>query len=249
MKNKPSFHISRLNLLFQRPLVSALFLVSIFCIPLPAIADTSTPVLPTLAETEAAVRAYFIDTPAMIAIAKCESSFRQYNNNGTPLRGSNLYIGVFQISEKIHATTAKNLGLDIYTLDGNLAYAKYLYGQAGTRPWAGCVTTTAPASTEIPPTVAQQSAPILTRNLKIGMTDPQVLTIQQLLNAAGFMIASSGPGSAGKETTTFGSLTRAAVRRFQCDKKIVCTGSETTTGYGFVGPRTRALLVKTAPAQ
>jgi len=204
------------------------------------LATTSTPALPTLVETEAAVRSYFVDVPAMISIAKCESGFRQYNTNGTPLRGSGLYIGVFQIDEKIHAGAALGMGMDIYTLDGNLAYAKYLYSKAGTRPWAGCVTNSDSAT--ITPTAP--SSYVLTRNLKIGNTDSQVRIMQQLLNNAGFTVAKSGPGSPGNETNFFGSLTRAAVQRFQCAKSIVCEGNEATTGYGNVGPRTRAMLLQ-----
>jgi hypothetical protein len=194
------------------------------------------PALPTLAETEAAVRAYFADIPVMISIAKCESTFRQYNNDGTPLRGSNVYIGIFQIDEKIHAAKAKGMGMDIYTMEGNMAYAKYLYTGAGTRPWKGCVpsVTPAPASTTT-----------LTRDLKMGDDNSEVKIAQQLLNKAGYTIAASGPGSMGSETTYFGSMTKAAVQRFQCDKGIACTGSEATTGYGKVGPRTRAALLQT----
>ncbi|MDD2807651.1 MAG: peptidoglycan-binding domain-containing protein [Patescibacteria group bacterium] len=194
---------------------------------------TSTPALPTLAETEAKVRAYFIETPVMITVAKCESGFRQYNNDGTPLLGHGLYIGVFQIAAKVHADFAKSLGMDIYTLDGNMAYAKYLYGQLGTRPWAGCVKGSAPVA----------SSNLLTLNLKLGDTNSQVKILQQLLNKSGFIIAKSGPGAVGNETEYFGSLTRAAVQRFQCEKNIVCQGSEATTGYGQTGPQTRTALL------
>jgi peptidoglycan hydrolase-like protein with peptidoglycan-binding domain len=45
-------------------------------------------------------------------------------------------------------------------------------------------------------------------------------------------------------TGYFGVLTRASVRKYQCDKNIVCTGDEASTGYGLVGPRTRAALAQ-----
>lgn len=233
MNGKKPLFARQLGPFFRQPATSAIFLLLIFYPLLTALAATTTP---TLAETEAAVRAYFVDTPAMIAIAQCESGFRQFNNDGTPLRANKPYVGVFQIDEKIHAAPARDLGLDLDTLDGNLGYAKHLYEQAGTRPWAGCVK-------NANATVASRPSPTLTRNLKMGTTNPQVAVLQQLLNNAGFTIAKSGPGSPGKETATFGSMTRAAVRRFQCEKNIVCQGTETTTGYGFVGPRTRALLL------
>ncbi|MFA5021549.1 MAG: peptidoglycan-binding protein [Patescibacteria group bacterium] len=218
-------------------LLSAIFLFTILSTQAMAQDDTSTTTatttLPTLVQTEAAVRSYFAQIPAMISIAKCESGFRQYTSNGTPLH-NHQYVGVFQIDENIHADFASSLGMDIYTLDGNLAYAKNLYDNSGTKPWAGCV---------------KNTNPVLTLNLKLGDTNSQVKTLQQILNNAGFTVAKSGPGSAGKESTTFGSMTKKALQRFQCAKKIVCQGSESSTGYGTVGPRTKALLLQTAKTE
>lgn len=78
----------------------------------------------------------------MIAIARCESEFRQYDRTGTVLKNpTSSAKGVFQIMESLHTNTAARLGYDILTVEGNLAYAKYLYDTEGTRPWnasAGC---------------------------------------------------------------------------------------------------------------
>ena len=50
----------------------------------------------------------------------------------------------------------------------------------------------------------------------------------------------------------FGSLTEAAVKRFQQKHNIVSSGTPTTTGYGVLGPKTRtalnALLATPTPA-
>jgi hypothetical protein len=83
------------------------------------------------------VEEYFNDAPIMIDVAYCESRFRQFNENGTPLRGkvNSADVGVMQINEKYHAATAVKLGLNLETLDGNLAYARYLYETQGTKPW------------------------------------------------------------------------------------------------------------------
>jgi peptidoglycan hydrolase-like protein with peptidoglycan-binding domain len=43
-------------------------------------------------------------------------------------------------------------------------------------------------------------------------------------------------------TGYFGPLTQAAVKRFQCQFNIVCSGTPSTTGYGRVGPTTRATI-------
>ncbi len=79
----------------------------------------------------------------MADIAKCESHFRQYNKDGEVYRGSinTSDVGVMQINEKYHLKTAEKMGFDIYSLNGNVAYAKYLYQKEGSYPWissSGC---------------------------------------------------------------------------------------------------------------
>ncbi|MDO8620112.1 MAG: hypothetical protein Q7R64_02060 [bacterium] len=83
------------------------------------------------------VREYFKDTPIMAEIAKCESRFRHLGKSGKVLRGelTSDDLGVMQINEFYHEDTAKVLGIDLHTLDGNLAYAKWLYQKEGTVPW------------------------------------------------------------------------------------------------------------------
>ncbi len=83
------------------------------------------------------VETYFSDVPVLVDIAKCESDFRQYDKDGSVLRGvANRYdVGVMQINEKYQLERAERLGYDIYSAEGNLAYARYLYGKEGTKPW------------------------------------------------------------------------------------------------------------------
>lgn len=211
--------------------------------------ESLTPSINPNAGIEAQVREYFADIPVMITIAKCESGFRQYTANGQTMKdATNTYIGLFQIDEQLHFITSWSMNMNLYTAEGNMAYARYLYGKNGTNPWKGCLgNTTAPAAptTQIVSPIINPITPVngsITRNLRMGMTNDQVLLLQQLLNKYGFTIASSGPGSPGNETTMFGSLTRDAVRKFQCAKNIVCDGNEGSTGYGRIGPSTRAAL-------
>ena len=84
------------------------------------------------------VRSYFEDTPVLGEIAKCESQFTQFNKNGTIHRGvvNSKDVGVMQINEHYHLSTAKQLGYDIYTLQGNMDYAKHLYDEQGVAPWS-----------------------------------------------------------------------------------------------------------------
>ncbi len=86
---------------------------------------------------ESYVKQYFKDTPVMVKIAQCESNFRQWDSQGNVLRGfvDNDDTGVMQINKRYHLKVSQRLGLDIATLEGNLAYAKFLYDQSGTQPW------------------------------------------------------------------------------------------------------------------
>lgn len=87
--------------------------------------------------TEEYVRYYFSDIPVMAEIAKCESRFRHYGSDGEVLRGEQVSKdrGVMQINEYYHLEDSQRLGFNIYTLEGNVAYARYLYEKQGTRPW------------------------------------------------------------------------------------------------------------------
>jgi hypothetical protein len=195
------------------------------------------------ANVEDYVRFAFADVPDMITIAKCESGFRQFRSDGKVLRGgpSGQYIGIFQIDENIHTARAKKMNMDIHSIDGNVNYARYLYDSSGTNPWKGCISKPTPAPTPTTPG-SNSTKDLITNNLNFRQVSPEVLILQKFLNNNGFTIAPSGPGSIGQETTMFGSLTLAAVMRFQCAKQIVCEGDSQTTGYGRVGPRTRTTI-------
>jgi hypothetical protein len=103
--------------------------------------ETKSPVsdgaVPTGGTVEATVRAYFKDIPIMIRIAWCESHFEHTLPGGAIMRGrvNPFDVGVMQINERYHSTTAARLGLDLLDLQDNLAYARYLYEHQGTQPW------------------------------------------------------------------------------------------------------------------
>jgi hypothetical protein len=207
---------------------------------------------------ERIVRGAFSDKPDMIIIAKCESGFRQFNSDGSVLRGGagKHYVGIFQIDENIHRAAGLNMGLDIDTLEGNVGYAYHMYSTSGSRPWNSCLvvpaqqpTTAPPSTTPVPaipiPTPSSAvyvPAGSLTVNLNLGQSHPQVAILQKVLNGKGFVVAPSGPGSPGNETNYFGGMTQAALRSYQCSVGIACDGNESTTGYGRLGPMTRASL-------
>jgi hypothetical protein len=83
------------------------------------------------------VRAYFADEPILADIAWCESRMRQYGPDGSIFRGKAVHedVGIMQVNTHYHGEKAEELGYDLYTLSGNLAYAKYLYEKQGVKPW------------------------------------------------------------------------------------------------------------------
>lgn len=90
----------------------------------------------------------------------------------------------------------------------------------------------------------QATTSMFTSNLMLGSQGAQVIALQQMLNRdPDTLIAYTGPGSPGYETSYFGVLTRAAVIRFQ-EKYASETLSPAgiTRGSGFVGAYTRAKL-------
>ncbi len=93
--------------------------------------------LPAAQTVEQYVREYFADEPIMAEIARCESHFKQFDSDGSIHRGvvNDRDVGVMQINEHYHGKMADKLGLDLYTIQGNVAYAKYLYEKEGTQPW------------------------------------------------------------------------------------------------------------------
>lgn len=89
---------------------------------------------------------------------------------------------------------------------------------------------------------------MLTHSLSRGVSGADVAQLQSFLIAQGDL-------AAGNNTGYFGPLTEAAVKSFQSRNGIVSGGSPTTTGYGAVGPLTRARIASlcssstTQPAQ
>jgi hypothetical protein len=93
---------------------------------------------PSQLEVKQKVEAYFADTPLLVQIAQCESHYNQFGKDGQIYRGevNPADVGVMQINEYYHLDTSKKLGYDIHTLDGNMAYARYLYNHEGSDPWS-----------------------------------------------------------------------------------------------------------------
>lgn len=73
----------------------------------------------------------------MREIARCESGGRQFNKDGTVVRGEIHVpdIGKYQINSAVWEREAKKLGYDLLTEEGNEQFALELYRRYNTLPW------------------------------------------------------------------------------------------------------------------
>jgi hypothetical protein len=171
----------------------------------------------------------FPDSPEMVAIARCESGFRQYTDGEQVLRGGlgGNMIGIFQFHEKYHRAAALQLGHDIDSPVGNIGYARVLFASSGTTPWNAsnyCWQSAVPV---------QPSSKLLpvTRNIQFGATGTQVRRLTTALTSLGYSTSVS---------SRYNRAVMLAVMRFQCASDIAC--SARVSEYGKVGNRTRREL-------
>lgn len=80
-----------------------------------------------------------------------------------------------------------------------------------------------------------------TRDLTVGAKGDDVKCLQQYLNGKGYKVAESGAGSPGNETTTFGSLTKAAAAKWQAANSV-------SPAVGYFGSISRAKYTSLAGA-
>jgi hypothetical protein len=92
----------------------------------------------TSTDIESYLHEQYFDAPILIEIARCESEFRQFDKNGKIVRGraNPDDVGVMQINEFYHSETARKMGINLETTEGNVAFGKYLYAKYGTSPWS-----------------------------------------------------------------------------------------------------------------
>ena len=134
----------------------------------------------------------------------------------------------------VHAQTPQS------QIDALLAQVQYLQSLLsaieGTNTAPGVipvVPTTAPVSVQV-----TTSAPCVSvsRDLRAGATGADVTSLQT------FLAADTSVYPEALITGYYGTLTVRAVERFQIKYGVVSSGTPATTGFGAVGPKTRAAL-------
>ena len=125
---------------------------------------------------------------------------------------------------------------DFYLAAENKTWIKSSYFYLDIKVVANSVSQTTVQTTS--PTNSQTASFNFTRDLEIGMIGEDVKNLQKYLNSKGFMVAETGPGSPGNETTRFGSATQSALIAFQRANRI-------TPSTGYLGSATREFIKQT----
>ncbi|RJQ34243.1 peptidoglycan-binding protein [Candidatus Parcubacteria bacterium] len=92
----------------------------------------------------------------------------------------------------------------------------------------------------VPSAYAQTTCPYLYRTLQSGSQGTDVMQLNRFLAAQGLL-------DKAYISNYYGYFTEQAVRQFQAKKGIVSSGLPETSGYGAVGPRTRAAIAAICP--
>jgi chitodextrinase len=161
----------------------------------------------------------------------------------TTYEDSGLATGTYYIYDVIAYDTSNNLSVPDYatiTTPATTPAAPVVAATSTTPATPGVTPPVVPTTPAMPTSTMPISTPAIpamtfTTNLYYGLRTTAVTTLQN------FLISQNDLGS-NYNTGFYGSLTQAAVRKFQCAENIVCSGSPATTGWGSVGPRTRAAL-------
>ncbi len=107
---------------------------------------------------------------------------------------------------------------------------------AGGAPSSGVSLPTTPTQPSTPTTNIPK--PTLTRTVYVGSKGSDVTSLQTFLISTGYLAPNLNTGY-------YGNQTKLAVQKYQCATLKLCSGSETTNGYGVVGAKTRATFTTT----
>lgn len=178
--------------------------------------------------TPTSLKQALITAPLQIATAVCAGW-----NTSVPIQGCG--------AGSAHATTLTDVEPTVYDIfDHYNPYQKeFALDYVITYAMQGVVIpTTAPIMYPAPTGFKHT----FTEQLDLGMTNPEVVALQNALKTLGLFSLSV------QSTGYYGSVTEAAVEAFQSKYGIVSSGTPTTTGYGRCGPSTMAELNKLVAA-
>jgi hypothetical protein len=118
-----------------------------------------------------------------------------------------------------------------------LAVSKYVHDSRQIATTSSCITATASTTTRLPKSYRFNSI------LKLGMTSPDVQSLQIFLNDHGFTVSVSGSGSYGHESTYFGPATYRALAKFQeANASAILVPNGLTKGTGYFGSATMKVV-------
>jgi hypothetical protein len=153
--------------------------------------------------------------------------YRSGSSFFTPIGDTTLYT-IWTAAPSSH--TGSSVKSQVATL---MAMGNTTLAQQITQEWPQLfVATTTPIPTSTP---YVSSHIVFNQDLQKGSIGEGIRSLQKFLNNAGYLIAASGLGSPGSESTLFGSLTKAALAKFQQAHNI-------SPATGYFGSKTRAVV-------
>ncbi|MCX6819991.1 MAG: peptidoglycan-binding domain-containing protein [Candidatus Adlerbacteria bacterium] len=162
-----------------------------------------------------------------ISITLQDSVGKRYNSQVVPVVGARWSVPFYNLAGGTY-------DLYLYDGDGNLLIPSRLViglpsAATPVPPTSTSLSVSTPAATAGGACMSIQST------LRLGSRGTDVTALQNFLIGKGLLAGGSASGY-------FGSLTRAAVQKFQAGQGLASSGDENSTGYGLVGARTRAAI-------
>ncbi len=165
----------------------------------------------------------------------------QYFDPGVQVSGSTDYL--FNIKANINGKDVGTIN-DIQLNTQVIGTSTIIYSVTDSQGKVGQITRNVVVQDNVTPTQTQQIVqslpsvvvPFISRTISIGSKGTDVIDLQKFLITKGYLSTDTSP------LGYYGNATREAVKKYQCKTMKLCTGDESTTGYGVVGQKTRALI-------